>query len=269
MRITGYLFLTTIAGCYTAVQGKSITPEKGNITAILNEDVQFEWNISSDIFIVVCNMFVYVKNEKKKIMSGLPYIISKEPLGDKLYGGRLSGIIENGKVVITLQNVQLNDTNSIFHLEVLELKGIFRVNKYYGSIKITVEDAQHCRSSFQKSGCFKRTPLVIPDLIVTDRDVTHANYSGHAIDWNNYPHSLRSLACRCHTKAKDDGYRFFSLGFYGECFAGKDDQKYANLLNSTDKYADNCVNGNSEICDDRSQYECVGKANAEYIYYLN
>jgi len=107
------------------------------------------------------------------------------------------------------------------------------------------------------------------DLIVNDRDVTHANYSGHPIDWVDYYGTLRSLSCRCYTKAKAEGYKFFAIGFYGECFAGRDEQQYNTLTASTNRYSGDCVNGEYEICDTSTPYECTGMAHSEYVYLLN
>jgi len=128
------------------------------------------------------------------------------------------------------------------------------------------QEEYSCRNRYMKRGCYKRNDDdVIPDLIVNDRDVTHANYSGYPIDWKNYHSSLYSLSCRCSAKAKADGYMFFSISFYGECFAGRDTTKLNRLKGS----ASNCVNGKYEACDNKTADECTGTQYAQYLYQLN
>jgi len=133
-------------------------------------------------------------------------------------------------------------------------------------------DIRPCKQRFKKIGCFKRTrhyTHIMPDLIINDRDVTHANYSGNPINWTDYQGSLSSLACRCSTKAKIGGYQFFSIGFYGECFAGRDLTSYKALLSSTGEYSSNCVNGKYELCSNITPNECAGKQHSQYVYLLN
>lgn len=62
-------------------------------------------------------------------------------------------------------------------------------------------------------------------------------------------------------------YTYFGIGFYGECFAGKDMVGLANMLQSS-KASEKCVKGDFKKCsnEEEGDHECVGAAHAEYIY---
>ena len=60
-----------------------------------------------------------------------------------------------------------------------------------------------------------------------------------------------------------NGFKHFGLQYYGECWALLEDkgQKY-DMLGQPDQ----CVGGDFATCDDNAATECVGKANANYVY---
>ncbi|XP_057292942.1 uncharacterized protein LOC130621632 [Hydractinia symbiolongicarpus] len=130
-------------------------------------------------------------------------------------------------------------------------------------------DATTCDPDYQKIGCFKRTPTLLHDLLVNDRDPTHANFSGQLINWNDYGNYLHSLACRCSEKVRKYHYRFFAIGFYGECFAGHDSSMFEQMLKTGLLASQDCVDGEYAPCDQFSPMECSGKGHSEYIYKLN
>ena len=77
-----------------------------------------------------------------------------------------------------------------------------------------------------------------------------------------------SLACECAEKAKSLKYAYFAIGFYGECFAGKDRLKIFTALSQSSKN-DQCIKGDFNKCESDSEagkHECVGTASHEYIY---
>lgn len=73
-----------------------------------------------------------------------------------------------------------------------------------------------------------------------------------------------SLACRCAKKAQEKEFEYFSLQYYGECFGGpgknKEFKKYGR--------SDSCVDGFYGPCENPEEGECVGKANANFVYKL-
>jgi len=118
--------------------------------------------------------------------------------------------------------------------------------------------------SIQKVGCFKRSQSVFPEMIANNRDSSHASYIGQEIDWSNFGNSMKSLACQCSQAAKEGGYVAFALGFYGECFAGKDQKALDDLLIDPAQSSSACINKNYGKC--QVGENCIGEANAEYIY---
>ena len=51
---------------------------------------------------------------------------------------------------------------------------------------------------------------------MTDRDTSSTVYGGRGIDWNNINEYLKDLVCRCATKTKSRGFRFFALRELGK-----------------------------------------------------
>ena len=78
---------------------------------------------------------------------------------------------------------------------------------------------------------------------------------------------LFSLACRCHEEAKRRGMKFFAIRFYGECVGGMDEAKLTDMLKSGKGKSNACNNIYHSTCNDHSGgKECVGMANADYLY---
>jgi len=123
-----------------------------------------------------------------------------------------------------------------------------------------------CKRDFRKAGCFKRNAGLLTDLIITDLDPTHKKF-GTEIDWGSFHASIHSLACRCRDKALNGGYSYFSIGFYGDCYAGKDKEALEKKIILPGAHASNeCVNGDYGDCEMDDKKECVGIEDNEYIY---
>jgi len=76
-----------------------------------------------------------------------------------------------------------------------------------------------------------------------------------------------SLACRCHKKAKEMGYKFFAIRFFGECVGGSDEGVLEETLKSGKGLSNACNNIHHDKCDNHNGgTECVGMANADYLY---
>ena len=69
------------------------------------------------------------------------------------------------------------------------------------------------------------------------------------------------LACRCSARAKEAGYPFFALRFWGICLGVQN-------LNSFRASSTECSTGNLKPCSAHQTEECVGKGNADFIYRL-
>lgn len=72
-----------------------------------------------------------------------------------------------------------------------------------------------------------------------------------------------SLACRCREKALGK-FKYFSLGFYGECWgANAEDFRALHIPTSVGT----CINGDMNNCGNkRGKHECTGIEDNEYIY---
>ena len=78
---------------------------------------------------------------------------------------------------------------------------------------------------------------------------------------NCLTHLFSSL--RCAELAKQNGYRYFGLQFYGECWSGVHSSA---LFNSS--MSDKCWGHRPDYknCDDNSLTECIGQEHYNYIY---
>ena len=66
-------------------------------------------------------------------------------------------------------------------------------------------------------------------------------------------------------KVQERGYKVFALGFYGECFAGKDEKLFEDMLLDQSASSTGCIKHDYGACDD-SNKTCIGGANAEFAY---
>jgi len=125
------------------------------------------------------------------------------------------------------------------------------------------------RKLFSKVGCYQRNKNLLPDMLLTGREETkHFMPESGLISWQDYNNYIHSLACECAEKAKSLKYAFFAIGFYGECFAGKERVQIITSL-TTQPLSAQCIKGDFQKCESSSgagSHECVGSASHEYIY---
>lgn len=123
---------------------------------------------------------------------------------------------------------------------------------------------------FEKIGCFRDNyyDRTLPDqLIANTRDPTNPAYEPPILDWNNWRKSMKILACKCAKSARAGGYQHFGLQFYGECWAGHDEEDYKKLGSSP---MSNCAGSGSSIttCNMANKKYCVGRNETNFVYRL-
>ena len=97
------------------------------------------------------------------------------------------------------------------------------------------------------------------------------NYRWPPIDgfWDDIPSTFLSLACACAEKAKENGWQYFGLQFWGECWGGPslEYDKYGPSAECKANTKDPAT-GKYGSCDDASAGECVGLQWSNYVYKL-
>ena len=81
--------------------------------------------------------------------------------------------------------------------------------------------------------------------------------------------SCHSFSCRCAKTAKDNGYDYIGVQYYGECWSSRDAINRYNLYGPRD----NCVTtlftpGNTAFkeCSDNNSLACTGALFSNYVY---
>ena len=74
------------------------------------------------------------------------------------------------------------------------------------------------------------------------------------------------LACRCANKAAVEGYKYFGLRNWGECWGEKDAGKMEAILSDVTHASQECLGNDYRPCDNNATSECVGKAHSTYVY---
>ena len=81
-----------------------------------------------------------------------------------------------------------------------------------------------------------------------------------------------SLICDCKKKVEAGKYKVFALGYYGECWAGKDETLFDNMLKDSSNGATDCIDHIYGKCHTKDHNDnnntCVGGSGAEYAYKL-
>jgi len=121
-----------------------------------------------------------------------------------------------------------------------------------------------CSRKFKKIGCYERDWSKVPHLLITDLDPTHKNHS-QEMDWADYNKGLHSIACRC-LKIAVGHYKYFAIGFNGECVAGKDHEELEEMFRVSSEDKSGCINGDWEQCDKNHHTECVGNVDFDFFY---
>jgi len=128
-----------IVGClYLQVDSKEVTPASKEVTATLNSDVELKWTISSDITIFAISVYIGTNVPENKILSGT-IAIALTPIGTARFGDRISAEVTNKEAVVKLQKVQLNETNSVFIIDVVEFDGTTGAT-FSSEIKLIVQE---------------------------------------------------------------------------------------------------------------------------------
>ncbi|XP_047137853.1 uncharacterized protein LOC100198704 isoform X2 [Hydra vulgaris] len=138
------------------------------------------------------------------------------------------------------------------------------------SAKAEIKSHVSCERDYYKMGCFKEFhDPTTHSLLITDKDDQSESYQGFELDWDKMKESIHSIACRCSKKSKEEGYDFFYIIHWAECWSSKK----LNVINDIGKQSQRsskCFNANFLECDDKHPEECVGgseeKTNAVYLY---
>eukprot|EP00111_Clytia_hemisphaerica_P005832 TCONS_00016883-protein len=124
-----------------------------------------------------------------------------------------------------------------------------------------VHDCEGVTMSLIPKGCYKDNDSnrIFPIKIADHRD------GPTKLDWNNYPASLSKLVCECAKKAKNQGYKYFGLQYYGLCMSGSShtfDQYGASGKCVDDQYATTCEKGG------KTDSICMGQEHTNYVYQI-
>ncbi|XP_057306541.1 coadhesin-like [Hydractinia symbiolongicarpus] len=122
---------------------------------------------------------------------------------------------------------------------------------------------EKCERTWKKIGCFH--DRIIPDRpypyeLVNHRDPINPNWDSHLLDWKEWSASLHALACKCYSLAKEKGFRYFGLQFYGECWSGPSERYFR------DGPSTKCIGNDFKSCNKSTDTECVGAPFTNYIY---
>ncbi|XP_065656181.1 uncharacterized protein LOC100198541 [Hydra vulgaris] len=115
-----------------------------------------------------------------------------------------------------------------------------------------------CDRDFLKIGCFR--DLHDPtshNLLITDKDEESDSYQGFDLDWDKMKESIHSIACRCSKKSKEEGYNFFYIIHWAECWSSKNLNELQDV-NTVLQRSSKCYNADFLECDDDHIEECAG-----------
>eukprot|EP00795_Rhopilema_esculentum_P014505 gene14505-5565_t len=123
-----------------------------------------------------------------------------------------------------------------------------------------------CERDFKKIGCYDEYYAKKGDLIFSQRD---------EVLWGDIAAFMHHLACRCNEEVKKknekrattgkEAYVGFALHYWGECFGKTKSQ--TDALMGKDK-SHRCTGSQDYAGCADEHAECVGHANAEYVYML-
>jgi len=121
-----------------------------------------------------------------------------------------------------------------------------------------------CGTSYSKLGCYKdkhtKGHRPLPHLLFTDRNPrSYKSSAKRRIDWENLDTYMEDVVCRCAEQANAQGYMFFGLQFYGECWASKE------FTFNIDGMGEGCMSSDYEPCTFSSRL-CVGEEFSLFVY---
>jgi len=139
MRVA-YIIIGLVSVIYlNIVDSKEVTPASKQITVTLDSDIKLKWSISSDITITAINVYFNTTPVANKIISGTGDGVFVSNAGKKRFGDRISAeIMNDNKVGVKIQKAKLNETNSVFIINVLEVKD-GKVTEFVSEIKLIVQ----------------------------------------------------------------------------------------------------------------------------------
>lgn len=77
------------------------------------------------------------------------------------------------------------------------------------------------------------------------------------------------MACACEEKAVAGGYKYYAIGFYGECDGGKDEGVFDEYTSSARSLTELCFSNDFMDCIKEESGECTGAENTVYAYKLS
>eukprot|EP00795_Rhopilema_esculentum_P016532 gene16532-7955_t len=180
--------------------------------------------------------------------------------GDTLYIEGLHAIVGAHNTEFIYQSESFNVSHFIQRLQLVLPKQEYE----------PVADKQ-CNETYLPIGCFydhQVSPRPMPDLILTDRDPNHANFSGTEMDLSNWNTYIKDVVCRCARRARSLNLPLFSIQFYGECHGKRVEHGFAKDGPALSPRA--CLGADFKSCGNSldSGAMCVGKQFHNFVYML-
>eukprot|EP00794_Sanderia_malayensis_P007488 gene7488-8318_t len=166
-------------------------------------------------------------------------------------GNKEAMVERDGSTTSSLNGANIKSVNvAERHFDILLGKGAAIKEKRSGE----------CALPFEQEGCFYNIQSQLTrKLLITDREAS----SQIQIQWHTYPDYLKGLTCRCNKKASENGFKMFSIQYWGECWGIRDGKEILKSLHSSQDcqntaYQSPCLKSTSKYC--------TGTYNTAYIY---
>ncbi|XP_028401514.1 uncharacterized protein LOC114524587 [Dendronephthya gigantea] len=114
------------------------------------------------------------------------------------------------------------------------------------------------KGCYADPGAFKTAERTFPLLQIYPKEVDW--YDG----WDEY---LHNVTCYCANLARNEGYRYFGVQNFKECWFGEPSNSFFTIHSKVEK----CwgVRPNYKECSDKAITKCVGSAKYNYIYHIS
>lgn len=86
--------------------------------------------------------------------------------------------------------------------------------------------------------------------------------------WKNLSINF-SIACRCRELAKAGHYKYFAIGFHGECVSSENVAELDKMFEARKEVTNGCINGNWGTCDKGHEAECTGTEDFDFFYQVS
>ena len=83
--------------------------------------------------------------------------------------------------------------------------------------------------------------------------------------------SFSSLLPKCRDKAQNAGHKYFSIRYFGECYAGSDTTSMLSAVDDITTHSDKCVTGDGKYtanCTSLFTETCVGVESVHFVYWI-